>query len=54
MQLFFIFAFKNLIKLNSPSFENLVLKSWLLILFVVIADLIFEFYNGEDKKKIYL
>ena len=46
--IFFIFAFKNLIKLNSPSFENLVSKSWLLILFVVITDLIFEFYNGYN------
>tara|TARA_B100000767_G_C19706151_1_gene510626 strand:+ start:49 stop:1317 length:1269 start_codon:yes stop_codon:yes gene_type:complete len=46
--IFFIFAFKNLIKINSYYFENIILKIWLLVLFVVIVDLIYESYTGYN------
>ena len=46
--IFFIFAFKNLIRINSYYFENLLFRFWSIILFVVMADLFFEFYTGYN------
>ena len=46
--IFFVFAFKYMLEKLHPEEFNLIYKAWSLIFFIVLIDLIFEFFTQKN------